>query len=230
MVVGGACILGLIGACIVKFLSPQTWSADGLIAALGGAGVATSYVLIGRFVARRGKQRTSQALRMGLTWGLAAGAMFGLSMLGEYLIAHTNRQGERIALGVFGTFITILFAAGAAGTLASRRVSTGALAGLWSGLIASEIWVLFLFLTYLGFAGTAYESRFLEVDQVIADFRRSGQSNLRVFIFGDYVGGAFFHSVLGALFGLVLGTFGGLAAWLAIRLTRDARREGVIGD
>jgi hypothetical protein len=72
--------------------------------------------------------------------------------------------------------------------------------------------VLLLFLVYLFFAGTMQEARFLEVDQTIADFQRSGQRDLRAFIFGDYTGAAFFHSLLGALFGVFLGGLGGLAA------------------
>jgi hypothetical protein len=137
-------------------------------------------------------------------------------MLGEYLIPHNNRQGLLTALWVFGSFFAILFAAGASGTRATRRVTTGALVGLWSALVASELWVLFLLSIYVAFLGTPQEARFLEVDQVIADFKKSGQSDLRAFIFSDYMGATFFHSLLGAVFGLFLGALGGLAA-LALR-------------
>jgi hypothetical protein len=77
----------------------------------------------------------------------------------------------------------------------------------------------------LSFLGTALEARFLEVDRTIADFERSGRQDLRAFIFDDYAGGAFYHSLLGAAFGLVLGSLGGLAA-LAITRRPLRPRDG----
>jgi hypothetical protein len=143
--------------------------------------------------------------------------MFGLSMLGEYVIPRDNRQGAIAALAVFRTFFVILFASGCFTTAATRRITAGAFAVFWTASIASELCVLFLLLVYLSFVGTPREDRFLEVDQTIADFRRSGQSDLRAFIFSDYTGGMFFHSALGAIFGLLLGGLGGLMSLAVIR-------------
>jgi hypothetical protein len=217
MVLIGACIIGLIGSSLYRFPTLRGWSSEGLIAAAAGVLVATSYGLIGWFGARSLERRKSPILRLSLPWAIAAGVLFGLSMLGEYLIPHDNDQGKVVALGVFGSFFAILFAAGVAGALPTRRVAAGALAGFWTALIASELWVLFLLAIYLGFLGTPQEARFLEVDQVIADFERSGQPDLRAFIFGDYMGAVFFHSMLGAIFGLLLGALGGLAALSLMR-------------
>jgi hypothetical protein len=175
-----ACIIGLIGTSLDRFPTLRSWSSDGLIAASAGVFVAIGYGLIGWFGSRSLERRKSRLLRLALPWGLAAGVMFGLSMLGEYLIPHDNHEGKVVALGVFGSLFTILFAAGVAGTLATRRMTTGALTGFWSALIASQLWVLFLLLVYLAFLGTPEEARFLEVDQVIADFERSGQRDLRL--------------------------------------------------
>jgi hypothetical protein len=58
-------------------------------------------------------------------------------------------------------------------------------------------WFILLLTTYYLFLGTPMEERFLEVDQVIADFQRSGMNDLRAFIIQDYLGGGFFHSLLG---------------------------------
>ena len=54
------------------------------------------------------------------------------------------------------------------------------------------------------------------MDQILADFRRSGATDLRAFIFEDYMGGGFFHSLLGPILAIPLGGLGGLAAkgWL----------------
>ena len=222
MVLIGACIIGLIGSCLYRFPTLRAWSSDGLIAAAAGVLVAGSYGLIGWFGARALQRRKSQVLRLSLPWAIAAGVLFGSSMLGEYLIPHDNDEGKVVALSVFGSFFAILFGAGVAGTLTTRRVTTGALTGFWSALIASELWVLFLLAIYLGFLGTPQEARFLEVDQVLADFERSAQRDLRAFIFGDYMGAVFFHSLLGAIFGLLLGALGGLAALPLLRRKSSA--------
>jgi hypothetical protein len=61
------------------------------------------------------------------------------------------------------------------------------------------------------------------VDETIADFERSSQSDLRTFIFSDYTGAAFFHSVLGAIFGPLLGGVGDLGSLAVIRWLRAVR-------
>ena len=131
-----------------------------------------------------------------LPWGIGAGAMFALSMLGEHVVSHNIHHGKVFALVVFGTFFVTLFTGGAFATRATRRMTTGALTGLWTALIVSELWVLSLYWVYLSFVGTPLEARFLNVDQTIADFERSGQADLRAFSFGDYTGAAFFPSLL----------------------------------
>src|SRR5262249_47377194 len=153
MVLIGACIIGLIGSCLYRFPTLRAWSSDGLIAAAAGVLVVVSYGLIGWFGARSLPRREARGLPPVLAWGIAAGVLFGSSMLGEYLIPHGNDEGKVVALGVFGSFFAILFGAGVAGTLATGRVTTGAFAGFWSALIASELWVLFLLAIYLGFLG-----------------------------------------------------------------------------
>src|SRR5262249_39285453 len=153
----GACIIGLIGANLYRFPTLRAWSSDGRIAASAGVFVAMGYALIGWFGSRSIERRTSPILRLSLPWGIATGLLFGLWMLGEYLIPHNNHQGMVVALGIFGSFLAILFAAGVSGTLATRRVTTGALTGFWSALIASELWVLFLLSIYLCFLGTPQE-------------------------------------------------------------------------
>ena len=89
-----------------------------------------------------------------LPWGIGAGAMFALSMLGEHVVSHNIHHGKVFALVVFGTFFVTLFTGGAFATRATRRMTTGALTGLWTALIVSELWVLSLYWVYLSFVGT----------------------------------------------------------------------------
>jgi hypothetical protein len=234
MALFAACIIGLTGRCLYVFPTLRTSSSDGLISALALVLIALVYGLIGWFGSQFVARRKSPILRLSLPWGAGAGVMFALSLLGEYVVPHENRHGEMVALGVFGTFFVILFAAGVFATRATRSVITGALAGFWTAVIATELWVLFLFLVYLSFVGTAQEARFLEVDQTIADFERSREPDLRAFIFSDYAGAAFFHSLLGAVFGLLLGGLGGLAVLAVMprpRVVRDwAKSNGDRGS
>jgi hypothetical protein len=230
-------IVGLTGYCLCRFPTLWSWSSDGLIAALVLALIAMSYGVTGWLGSRAIERRKSPLVRLALPWGIGAGLVFGASMLGEYLIPHDNRHGMMVALGVFGTFFAILFGAGLAATKATRRVTKGALAGLWTALIASELWVFFLFSVYVSFVGTEQEARFLEVDQTIADFEKSGQTDLRAFIFGDYTGAAFFHSLLGAILGLLLGSLGGLAAlaitrghWSAPHRSDSSARQNRVAE
>ncbi len=156
MALVAACIVGLTAYCLYLFPALRTWSRDGLIAAIVLVFVALGYGLIGWFGSRAIERRNSRILRLSLPWGVGAGTVFALSMLAEYVIPHDNRRGEMVAIGVFGTFFVILFAAGLFATRATRKVWTsGALAGFWTALVASELWVLSLFLVYLAFVGTA---------------------------------------------------------------------------
>jgi hypothetical protein len=150
-----ACIIGLAGYCLYLFPTLRSRSIEGLIDAVVLVLVATGYALLGWFGSRSIERRHSRVLRLAQPWALGAGAMFGLSMLGEYVVPHDNRQGAMVTIGVFGTFFEILFASGCFTAATAARMTAGAIAGFWTAVIASELWVLFLFLVYLSFVGTA---------------------------------------------------------------------------
>ena len=120
-------------------------------------------------------------------------------MLGEYLVPHDAQRRPLIALVTFGLFFLLLFTAGFVARLEGLRLRSTPLAAVWAAMIASECWFILLLAIYYAFLDTPQEARFLEVDQVIADFQRSGRTDLRAFIFGDYMGAGFFHSLLGPL-------------------------------
>jgi hypothetical protein len=58
---------------------------------------------------------------------------------------------------------------------------------------------------------------------VISDLKRSGMTDLRAFVTQDYLGGAFFQSLLGPLVATILGAFGGLVIKALARLRRSFR-------
>ena len=72
--------------------------------------------------------------------------------------------------------------------------------------------------------GTARQEQVLAADQVLEDFKQSGMTDLRAFVQQDYVGGVFFHLLLGLIVAGILGMMGALVAKLLIwqRLVRSA--------
>jgi len=212
MALGALLTILLIISSVVRFPSLRNGS-RGIIVSIGaGIGIATFYGMIGWFGVRLPGFRQPRILRQGVRFGLAAGVVFAVSMLGEYLIPHGEHENLILAMTTFGLFFVLLLAAGLFATLESNLLASGPLAAVWAALIASQIWFLLLLAIYHAFVGTAQEARFLEVDQVIADFQRHGARDLRTFIFEDYMGGGFFHSLLGPLLAVPLGLLGGLVA------------------
>jgi hypothetical protein len=212
MVLGAVVTVALIGYGVCRFPSVVGATSDAPLGVCAGIGIATVYGLIGWFGPRIPGMRDPQVLRQGVRLGLGAGALFAVSMLGEYLVPHDEHQNVILAMTTFGLFFLLLSAAGFCATLATRRIGAGPLAAAWAALVASQIWFILLLTIYYACIGTPQEDRFLEVDQVLADFRRSGTRDLRAFIFEDYMGGGFFHSLLGPLLALFLGGLGGLVA------------------
>jgi hypothetical protein len=206
MVLGAAATIALILYGVIRFPTVLNVRRDALSAIGAGVGIATAYGFIGWFGVRAPGLRDPRLLREGVRFGLCSGGLFAFSMLGEYLVPHDEHQNMILGLTTFGLFFALLFASGLCATLATGRASSGPLASLWSALIASQLWFLLLLGTYYAFLETKAEARFLVVDQVIADFQRSGAPDLRAFIFEDYMGGGFFHSLLAPLFALVLGS------------------------
>jgi hypothetical protein len=62
----------------------------------------------------------------------------------------------------------------------------------------------------------ARQEQVLAADQVFEDFKRSGMTDLRAFIMQDYLGGVFFHLLVGLVVAGILGTMGAMTAKLLI--------------
>jgi len=151
------------------------------------------------------------ALSAGLAFGGAAGALFLVEMLVGYLAPLSEGQNAILGAVMYGGFATLLLAAGVWGGWRTRRLGGGLRASLWAALLGSLVWLAGLWLTTHLFWGTPQEARQFVADQVIADFQRSGQADLRAFALQDNLGGSFFHLLLGPLVAALLGTLGGLA-------------------
>jgi hypothetical protein len=193
---GAGAIIALIGYGVWRFPSVVTVPADAPLAVCAGVGIAVVYAIVGWIGPKIPGLGDPMVLRQGVCFGLGAGALFAASMLGEYLVPHDESQNVMLAKTTFGLFFVLLAAAGFSATLATRRATAGLPAAFWAAVVASQIWFILLLTIYYAFIGTPQEARFLEIDQVLADFRRSGSRDLRAFIFEDYMGGGFFQENL----------------------------------
>jgi hypothetical protein len=223
LTVGGGMLAGAGLLCALVLYGPirfpviWTGPSRDRPAVFAGLGVALAYGIIGWIALRRRGIGNSPALPPGARLGLCVGLLFAVSMLGEYLVPHDESVGPLIALGTYGLFFLLLFTAGLVARINGLGLRSAPMAAVWAALIASECWFILLLSLYYAFLGTPQEARFLEVDQALADFRRSGQTDLRAFLFGDYIGAGFFHSLLAPLLAVPLGYLGGLAGTLVRR-------------
>jgi hypothetical protein len=225
MILGAGATITLIGYGLWRFPSVLTAATANPLSACAGIGIAIIYAIIGWFGPKVPGLRDPQVMRRGVGFGLGGSVLFAVSMLGERLVPHDERQNAMIGIGTFGLFFLLLIVAGFSAALTTRRARAGPLAAVLAALIASQLWFILSLAMYYAFIGTAQEARFLEVDQILADFRRNGGSDLRAFIFEDFMGGGFFHSLLAPLLSLPLGLLGGLVAKAILLVSRPARRE-----
>jgi hypothetical protein len=151
------------------------------------------------------ERRSPLALRMANRAGLLAGAIFILEMLLEIILlpAYNSAFGQieyGLVLVIF--FFTALDVA--------RRTSwgNGVLAALWAALIASLLFILGIFLFFFLFNGTDRYMQVLAAEGSLEDFARSGMTDLNLFLMGDFLGAAFFYSLLLPLVAALVGCIG----------------------
>jgi hypothetical protein len=159
------------------------------------------------------------ALRLGALFGLGA----GLGWLME-IVAGNLAVGQPWQLIPYygGTLIAlaVTFAAGVGGALATHSFWGGLVAGVWSGILSGLIGCLALMSVPWLFAGTLQHD-----PQTLAEFSRSGASDLATYIAGDYSAGAIAHLLIGLTMGLILGALG---AAIGAGVVRVAPRQPVL--
>lgn len=211
--------LGLILTPTTLTASRQGWL--GLAAALAMLAV---YGALGVWGSRTVERKNPRILPIAVRFGLGIGSIFVVEMLFEYAVLPSSKGNERLAYLEFGGMFLCLFLAGLKGGQATGRLWQGLLTAIWSTMIGSLIWGASLLSTYYAFMGTARQEQVLAADQVFEDFKRSGMTDLRAFVMQDYLGGVFFHLLLGLIVAGILGTIGALVANLLARLL--GRRAG----
>jgi hypothetical protein len=199
-------------------LTPTTvgGSGRGLFGVAAALVMLTAYGALGVWGSRAVERKNPRILPVGSAFGVAIGGVFVAEMLFEYIALPSSKGNERLGYLEFGGMFLLLFLAGLWGGWNTGRVWHGVLTAIWSTMIGSLIWVGSLLSTYYAFMGTARQEQVLAADQVFEDFKRSGMTDLWAFIMQDYLGGVFFHLLLGFIVAGILGTMGALAAKLLI--------------
>jgi len=113
-----------------------------------------------------------------------------------------------------------LFASALAG-YRTRRLSRGIAAASWALVIGTAIWSIGMMTTSYAFWQTRSGYSFWLRDGAVADFRRSGATNLWPFILEDIQGAIFFHPLLSLLLGAACGVAGASGSLAARRLWRQ---------
>ena len=207
----------LIGLGLILTPSTVGASAQGILGVAAALAMLAVYGALGVWGSRAFERENPRILSHGSLFGLVIGGLFAAEILFEYIALPGSQGNERLAYVEFGGMFLFLFLAGLKGGQATGRVWPGVLTALWSTLIGSLLWVGALLSTYYAFMGTARQEQVLAADQVFEDFKRSGMTDLRAFILQDYLGGVFFHLLLGLVVAGILGMVGALVAKLLIR-------------
>lgn len=211
------CALVMLGL----ILTPTTLTASrqGWLGVTAAFAMLSTYAALGVWGSRAVERKNPRILSIAVRFGLAIGSIFVVEMLAEYALLPSSKGNERLAYLEFGGMFLCLLLAGLKGGQATGRLWQGVLTAIWSTMIGSLIWVASLLSTYYAFMGTARQEQVLAADQVFEDFKRSGMTDLRAFVMQDYLGGVFFHLLLGLIVAGILGTMGSLVAKLLARLS-----------
>jgi len=208
------CALVMLGL----ILTPTTLTASrqGWLGGTAAVAMLAIYGVLGVVGSPAVERRNPRILPIASLFGLTIGIIFVAEMLFEYIILPSSKGNERLAYLEFVGMFLCLFLAGLKGGQATGNVWHGVLTAIWSTMIGSLIWVASLLSTYYAFIGTARQEQVLAADQVFEDFKRSGMTDLRAFVMQDYLGGVFFHLLLGLIVAAILGMIGALVAKLLI--------------
>ncbi len=215
----GLAIFDVVLVLLGLFLAPGTVGTfrQGWLAVMAAFIMLATYAALGWWGWRSTFAKNPEIPLLGSRFGLVLGILFVAEMLFEYLALPDSKGNERLAYLEFGGMFLLLFLAGLKGGRETSSVGKGMLTAIWTALSGSLIWVAGLLSTYYAFWGTVRQDQVLAADQVFEDFKRSGMTDLRAFIMQDYLGGVFFHLLIGMLVAAVLGAIGGMVARLITR-------------
>jgi hypothetical protein len=228
MILGVGLNLLLILYGLIRIPTTLSASGDGVTGVAGAVGILLIYGGLGLWGGPATDRANPSALRHGLFFGLAAGAVFTAEISLEYILLPDSQGNARMGLIEFGTVFGLYFLAGLWSAYQTGRIRLGTLTAFWSAVIGSLIWFIVVLSVFYLFWGTSRQVRVLTAEGNFEDFQRSGMRDFNAFIMQDFLGAGFFHlSLVGPVAAVVLGSLGGLPGkgirWLQMKLRPTER-------
>jgi hypothetical protein len=209
----------LVQAAVVLVLALLAfgWSRVPAASPIAAVSVLIAYAAMAHVSVMMARPGTSRIQWVTLACGSVSAAVLIGSLAVQYF-GRTSNNAVMVAV-VFGLWLV----AGLVAAASTGRIRDATLSSALSAEIGSLANVGFILASYYVMRGSPLQEQFFRIEGTYDDFARSGGADFGVFVMGDLFGGAFFHLLLGGLFGLLLGTIGGS---LIVGGTRVFKRPG----
>ncbi len=200
-------ILVLSGAWLFPTaLSASASGKQGLVADLA---IFLVYSALTLFLIKRTEGLDNQIPGFILVFGSAAGLVFIMEILLEYIFVPDTRMNTLMGYAEFGGVFFIYLMAGVWVEIKTGKFFSAVVTSFWSSVFSSLLWLFTVLLLYYLFHNTARELSLLKAEGDFEDFKNSGMSDFNAFIMQDFLGAGFFHLLLGPILASILGTIGG---------------------
>ena len=197
-------ILGVLVALGLVLLGWAMIPATNLLSVAGACAVLVVYGAAFYFVLPRVETDVAKWARL---FGLLAGTVFAAEILLEYALLPKDNTSWGIA--EFGIVFALYFFSSFWAAYRSHRLGTGVLTAVLSAMVSSLLWLIVVLAVFYLFRGTQRQVQVFTAEGNYQDFTRSGMASFDAWIMEDFLGGAFFHLILGPAIAAVLGVIGG---------------------
>ena len=205
------------GVVLVLVLLAVGWSLVPAASPIAAASVLIAYAMLAHVSVMMARPGASRIQWVTLACGSVSAAVLIRSLAVQYF-GRTANNAVMIAV-VFGLWLV----AGIVTAAWTGRIWDAVFSSTLSAEIGSLANVGFILASYYVLRGSALQEQFFRTEGTYDDFARSGGVDFGAFVIGDLFGGAFFHLLLGGLFGVLLGAIGGA---LTVGVTRVFKRPG----
>jgi len=205
------------GVVLVLVLLAVGWSLVPAASPIAAASVLIAYAMLAHVSAMMARPDASRIQWVTLACGSVSAAVLIRSLAVQYF-GRTTNNAVMVAV-VFGLWLV----AGIVAAARTGRIRDAVFSSTLSAEIGSLANVGFILASYYVLRGSALQEQFFRTEGTYDDFARSGGVDFGAFVVGDLFGGAFFHLLLGGLFGVLLGAIGGA---LTVGVTRVFKLPG----
>jgi hypothetical protein len=216
-----ASILGILIALGLVLLGWALIPATNPVSVAGACAVLVVYGAAFYFVLPRVSPDVAKWARL---FGLLAGGVFAAEILLEYALLPKDNTSWGIA--EFGIVFALYFFASFWAAYRRHRLGTGVLTAVLSAMVSSLLWLIAVLAAFYLFRGTERQVQVFTAEGNYQDFTASGMANFDAWTMEDFLGAAFFHSMLGPAIAAFLGLIGGAIGRLVGRATESSFVHG----